>query len=79
MRRMSDEDRAVLLRAWDRYVAQRERNDEIRRQAAIRNAAKLAPALHRLTDRGYSLSDLAREVGVTKQALHEILRRAESG
>jgi hypothetical protein len=78
-RPLSEEERATLARAWARYVAQREKNDEIRRQAGIRNAAKLAPTLRRLMERGYSLTDIGDTLGVTKQSIHEILRRAESG
>ena len=37
----------------------------------------LARALRKLLDEGYSMTDLSRELGITRQAVHGLLRRAE--
>jgi DNA invertase Pin-like site-specific DNA recombinase len=50
--------------------------------AALRAAAKARTAfaveLRRLLSSGHSLAELGRALGVSKQAVHDVLRRAEA-
>jgi hypothetical protein len=43
----------------------------------IVHSAPLAAALRKLLDEGYSMTDLGRELGITRQAVHDLLRRAK--
>jgi predicted DNA-binding protein YlxM (UPF0122 family) len=36
-------------------------------------------ALRKLLDEGYSMTDLRRELGITRQAVYDLLRRADQG
>jgi transposase-like protein len=42
-----------------------------------RALTQLAAALRKLLDEGYSMTDRGRELGITRQAIHVLLRRAE--
>jgi len=44
-----------------------------------RALAQLTTMLRRLLDEGYSMGDLGRELGITRQAVHDLLRRADQG
>jgi len=37
---------------------------------------QLAAALRKLLDEGYSMTDLGRELGITRQAVYDLLKRA---
>jgi predicted transcriptional regulator len=41
--------------------------------------AQLAGAMRRLLDEGYSMTDLGRELGITRQAVNDLLRWPEQG
>jgi predicted DNA-binding protein YlxM (UPF0122 family) len=42
-----------------------------------RALAQLAGALRKLLSEGYSMTDLGRELGITRQAVYNLLKRAE--
>ena len=44
-----------------------------------RRPTQLARALRKLLDEGYSMTDLGRELGITRQAVYDLLRRADQG
>jgi hypothetical protein len=76
VREVSARDRERLGRAWETYQARRKRADERRLEENDRALVQLAAALRKLLDEGYSMTDLGRELGITRQAVHDLLRRA---
>jgi len=44
-----------------------------------RALAQLTTMLRRLLDEGYSMGDLGRELRITRQAVHDLLRRTDQG
>jgi predicted DNA-binding protein YlxM (UPF0122 family) len=51
--------------------------DERRQKETDRALAQLARALRKLLDEGYSMTNLGRELGITRQAVYNLLKRAE--
>lgn len=75
---MAEKDRERLMRAWDGYQERRRAADERRLEANDRALEQLTEVIGSLRGQGYSLSDLGRELGMTRQAVHDLLRRAQA-
>jgi predicted DNA-binding protein YlxM (UPF0122 family) len=51
--------------------------DERRLEENERARAEIAQLLRKLLDQGYSMGDLGRELGMSRQAIYDFLRRAK--
>jgi AraC-like DNA-binding protein len=74
---MAERDRERLARAWERYQARRRRADERRLEENEKARQEVAKLLRKLLDEGYSMGDLGRELGMSRQAIYDLLRRAK--
>jgi AraC-like DNA-binding protein len=77
---MAEKDRERLARAWEIYQWRRRRADERRRRADKRRLEEIERALDQLSktilklrEEGYSMSDVARELGKSRQAVYDLL------
>jgi AraC-like DNA-binding protein len=77
---MTEKDRKRLAWAWEIYQLRRRRADRRRRRADRRRlkeieraAAKLSKTILKLREEGYSMSDVARELGKSRQAVYDLL------
>ena len=80
---MAEKDRERLNRAWEVYQWRRRRADDRRRRAEIRRLeenewarVKLAKTILQLREEGYSMSDIGRELGKSRQGAYDLLRPA---
>ena len=73
---MSEQDKERLAKAWTRYQARRTRADERRLEENERARTELAAVIRRMLDAGYSMGDLGRELGTSRQAVYDLLKRA---
>jgi DNA-binding CsgD family transcriptional regulator len=80
---MAEKDRERLARAWEIYQWRRRRADERRRRADKRRLEEneraldqLSKTILKLREEGYSLSDVGRELGKSRQGVYDLLRRA---
>jgi hypothetical protein len=80
---MAEKDRERLARAWEVYQWRRRRADEHRRRAEMRRLeenerarAKLSRTILQLREEGYSMADIGRELGKSRQSAYDLLRPA---
>jgi hypothetical protein len=75
---LADKDHERLSRAWKTYQARRRRADNRRLKENELALAELARVILRLKEAGYSMGDMGRELGMTRQAVYDLLRRAQA-
>jgi hypothetical protein len=80
---MAEKDRKHLAQAWEAYQWRRRRADERRRRADERRLeenerarVKLSKTILQLREKGYSMRDIGRELGKSRQGAYDLLRPA---
>ncbi len=63
-------------RAWEAYQDRRHKADERRLEENERALLALSKVIGKLREEGYSMGDLGRELGMSRQAIYDLLRRA---
>jgi hypothetical protein len=78
VRELAKADQERLKRAGEAYQTRRRKADERRLEETDRALGQLATVLLQLRDAGYSMGDLGRTLGMSRQGVYDLLKRAET-